>query len=102
MCADVNDCRDQCQNGGTCKVRVSCVSCVSAFSKCESGAAVVNKRPFEPNRQNVCGIPFAKPNVRGSGFSGVSQGGTQSLPTALDSITINIIVSRACQENVLK
>lgn len=39
--------------------------------------------PLDPNRQNVAEF-LCKTKFEGSGFSGVSKGGTQSTPTALD------------------
>lgn len=39
--------------------------------------------PLDPNRQNVAEF-LCKTKFEGSGFSGVSKGGTQSIPTALD------------------
>lgn len=39
--------------------------------------------PFDPNRQNVAEF-LCKTKCEGSGFIGVSKGGTQSIPTALD------------------
>lgn len=41
--ADINDCRDQCQNGGTCKVRDARLRHRRRVSECETVAAVVYK-----------------------------------------------------------
>lgn len=67
--ADINDCRDQCQNGGTCKVRVGPVRFVAPSPSARPLRRWCINSCSDPNRQNCCRIPLRN-QIRGEWVQG--------------------------------